>query len=184
MARQLKVFRTPIGFHDAYVAASSRKAALEAWGADVDLFARGAAEQVTDPGLMEEPLAQPGRVIRKVRGTMEEHLAALPDAPKPKQSASAVDVKPSRSVKSAPSHKPKPRPSRSALDEAETAIRDADQRFDEERRELAVREAALAKERSALEAAHDRQIRKLDNERVEHEQAYRADVEKWIAEQE
>ena len=35
MARtgRLKVFRTSIGFHDAYVAAPSRKAALEAWGA-------------------------------------------------------------------------------------------------------------------------------------------------------
>ncbi len=34
MARKLKVFRTPAGFHDAYVAAPSRKAALAAWGAD------------------------------------------------------------------------------------------------------------------------------------------------------
>jgi hypothetical protein len=41
MARALKVFRTPIGFHDDYVAASSRKAALEAWGGDADLFACG-----------------------------------------------------------------------------------------------------------------------------------------------
>ena len=30
MPRKLKVFRTPTGFHDAYVAAPSRKAALEA----------------------------------------------------------------------------------------------------------------------------------------------------------
>lgn len=30
----LKVFRTPIGFHDAYVAVPSQKAALEAYGAD------------------------------------------------------------------------------------------------------------------------------------------------------
>jgi hypothetical protein len=28
---KLKVFRTPIGFHDAYVAAPSKKAALAAW---------------------------------------------------------------------------------------------------------------------------------------------------------
>jgi hypothetical protein len=32
-AAKLKVFRTPIGFHDAYVAAPSQKAALEAWEA-------------------------------------------------------------------------------------------------------------------------------------------------------
>ena len=33
MARALKTFRTAIGFHDAYGAAPSRKAALKAWGA-------------------------------------------------------------------------------------------------------------------------------------------------------
>eukprot|EP01035_Chromulina_nebulosa_P046785 gene46785-63390_t len=57
MPRQLKVFRTPIGFHDAYVAAPSRKAALQAWGSDADLFARGMAEIVTDPALTAGPLA-------------------------------------------------------------------------------------------------------------------------------
>ena len=31
---KLKVYRTPIGFHDAYVAAPSQKAALDAWGSD------------------------------------------------------------------------------------------------------------------------------------------------------
>ena len=35
---KLKVFRTAIGFHDAYVASPSRAAALRAWGADTDLF--------------------------------------------------------------------------------------------------------------------------------------------------
>ncbi|MCP2775198.1 hypothetical protein, partial [Salmonella enterica] len=54
-AAKLKVYRTPIGFHDAYVAAPSQKAALQAWGSDADLFARGVAEQVADPALMEEP---------------------------------------------------------------------------------------------------------------------------------
>jgi len=53
MARkqQLKVFRTPIGFHDAYVAAPSQKAALEAWGTDTNLFEAGAAELDTEPKL-------------------------------------------------------------------------------------------------------------------------------------
>jgi hypothetical protein len=76
-AKKLKVYRTPIGFHDAYVAAPSQKAALEAWGSDADLFARKVAEQVTDPKLMTEPLARPGQVIRKLRGTAEEQLASL-----------------------------------------------------------------------------------------------------------
>ena len=59
----LKVYRTTTGFHDAYVAAPSQKAALEAWGTDKNLFARGVAEQVTDPKLTAEPLAAPGTLM-------------------------------------------------------------------------------------------------------------------------
>ncbi|MDB5673064.1 MAG: hypothetical protein JWM65_46, partial [Sphingomonas bacterium] len=78
MPRQLKVYRTPIGFHDAYVAAPSQKAALEAWGSDANLFARGMAEIVTDPALTSEPLASPGKVVRRLRGSADDHFAALP----------------------------------------------------------------------------------------------------------
>ena len=75
--QKLKVFRTPIGFHDAYVAAPSQKAALEAWGADANLFARGEAEEVTEPKLAKAPLEHPGKVVKVLRGTKAEHLAAL-----------------------------------------------------------------------------------------------------------
>lgn len=75
--QKLKVFRTPIGFHDAYVAAPSQKAALEAWGSDADLFARGSAEEVTDPELMKAPLESPGTIVKVLRGTKAEQLAAL-----------------------------------------------------------------------------------------------------------
>lgn len=59
--QKLKVYRTPIGFHDAYVAAPSQKEALVAWGSDSNLFAQKIAEEVSDPELMKEPLARPGR---------------------------------------------------------------------------------------------------------------------------
>ena len=65
----LKVYRTPIGFHDAYVAAPSQKAALQAWGSDANLFARGVAELVTDPALTAEPhryIAQPTLALSTV----------------------------------------------------------------------------------------------------------------------
>ncbi|WP_341207141.1 hypothetical protein [uncultured Sphingomonas sp.] len=104
MPRKLKVFRTAAGFNDAYVAAPSRKAALAAWGATADLFARGAAEEVTDPALMEAPLAAPGEVVKISRGSAEEQLAA---APAPQRAG-----KPAVSRKSAA--KPVPQPSRGA----------------------------------------------------------------------
>lgn len=81
-AARLKVYRTPIGFHDAYVAAPSQKAALSAWGSAHDLFATGEAELVIDPALMKPPLAKPGEIVRRVRGTAAEHIAALPAEPK------------------------------------------------------------------------------------------------------
>src|SRR3990170_730203 len=100
---KLKVFRTTSGFHDSYVAAPSRTAALSAWGANTDLFAMGAAEQVTDAKLMAEPLANPGTVIKRSRGTAGEHLsAARPGRAKPKK----------RTAKSAKANKAVPPPSR------------------------------------------------------------------------
>ncbi|WP_448536846.1 hypothetical protein [Sphingobium yanoikuyae] len=76
--QRLKVFRTPIGFHDAYVPATSQKAALSAWGTDANLFARGAAERVTNEELSREPLENPGKIIKRLRGTAEEYMGSLP----------------------------------------------------------------------------------------------------------
>jgi hypothetical protein len=79
---KLKVYRTPIGFHDALVAAPNQKAALDAWGASTNLFSQGSANVVTDPKLTREPLANPGEVIKVPRGTRAEQLAALGKAHK------------------------------------------------------------------------------------------------------
>ncbi|WP_426261424.1 hypothetical protein [Sphingomonas sp. DC1100-1] len=174
MARKLKVFRTSIGFHDAYVAAPSQKAALQAWGTHTDLFARGVAEQVTDAALMEEPLAHPGQVIRKPRGTVDDHLAALPVTPKRKP-ADATDAPPAKPRRT----KPKPRPSRSKLDQAEQAIDEAEQRYDAARRDLAAREAALRKERQTLDNDRDLERERLETARADQEQHYREAMAAW-----
>lgn len=115
MASRLKLFRTPIGFHDAYVAATSQKAALAAWGADVDLFARGVAQSVDDPRLLAEAAENPGTVIKLARGTAEGHLASA-GTPKARQRR---DGDRGRAAAKSPPAKPKPRPSRRALDLAE-----------------------------------------------------------------
>ena len=80
MPRALKVFRAAVGFFDAVVAAPSRRAALEAWGARGDLFALGEAEEVNDLALREEALARPGEVIRIPRG---DHAALVAAAKRP-----------------------------------------------------------------------------------------------------
>ena len=83
MPRALRVYRLPIGFHDAYVAAPTQKAAIEAWRSDKDVFQRGQAELVTDAELTKEPLENPGKVIKRLRGTAAEQIAALGEAPAP-----------------------------------------------------------------------------------------------------
>lgn len=147
MARALKVFRTAAGFHDAFVAAPSRKAALAAWGADKDLFAKGLAEEVSDPALKGAALARPGEVIRVLRGTPEDQLAALGDLP-------ASRKRPAASPASKPLRAPKPRPAtppdRESLDLAEKALDAARARHKGEMAAIESRIAALSKERDRL----------------------------------
>jgi len=172
MPRALKVFRLPIGFHDAYVAAPSQKAAAEAWGSDISVFARGEADLVTDPKLAEAPLASPGKVIKRLRGTAEEQIAALGsgEAPAGRKAAAPARKKPSP---------PTPRPSRAALDEAETALAAAEARQAEARQELGAREAALARERAALEKKQREEQERLEAQRDEAEAAYEEALRRW-----
>jgi hypothetical protein len=193
-AQKLKVYRTPIGFHDAYVAAPSQKAALEAWGADANLFARGIAELVEDPELTREPLEKPGAVIRRLRGTAAEQLAALPaDPPRhravaPRDGQDPEDAVPRRrkaspAAKATPKPKPKPklvpRPDRTALDKAQEAMEEIEARHRRERDALAAREAELAKKRRATEKAHDAEVARAQKEIDRAEAAYERAMRKW-----
>jgi DNA repair exonuclease SbcCD ATPase subunit len=165
----LKVFRTPIGFHDAYVAAPSQKAALEAWGSDADLFARGIAEQVKDPELTREPLERPGEVIRRSRGTAEEQIASLPKskprrrvAEEPEAAEEPEEETPAPKKRASRPAKTKPRPDRSALDQTEQAIAEVEQDYARVRAELARREEALRRERKEAERKYDQVRAKLE----------------------
>lgn len=182
MARKaaLKVFRTPIGFHDAYVAAPSRKAALRAWGADKDLFASGSAELVTDPALTAEPLAAPGEVIKRSRGSLADHLAAASRS-KPKPKAKPQSEK-GRAAPPTRIRAPKPRPSRDKLDQAEAAVAAFETRAATERAELDRREAELLKQRKALNARQRHEADKLDAQRERARARYEREMERWRAE--
>lgn len=171
MARssKLKVYRTPVGFHDAYVAAPSQKAALKAWGSGHDLFARGVAEIVTDPTLTAAALASPGTVVKRSRGTAAEQIAALP---KDKvRTAPRADTKP-------PQRKPR-RPSRRALDEAEAKLAAVEQRFADAREALRTREQALARERRDLEKDETAAVDRAQEQQAEAERAYREAMDAW-----
>ena len=173
---KLKVFRTSIGFHDAYVAAPSQKAAIEAWGTGKDVFARGEAEIVTDPALTAAPLANPGQIVKRLRGTTAEQIATLQAEEEPVRPAAKGKAK-ARPAK--PSPKPKPRPSRAALEEAEAALAEAEARQTAALREIAEREAALERERKALETRHREERERLEARREKAESAFEQAMRRW-----
>ena len=69
MARKLKTYQTSLGFYELAVAAPSMKAAIEAWGADPDIFRLGFARQTDDPAIVEAAMASPGSVLRRSAGS-------------------------------------------------------------------------------------------------------------------
>jgi hypothetical protein len=69
MARKLKTYQTSLGFFDLAIAAPSMKAALEAWGADSNLFHQGAAKESHDPDVIAKTMAKPGVVLRRPVGS-------------------------------------------------------------------------------------------------------------------
>lgn len=168
---KLKVYRTPIGFHDAYVAAPSMKAALKAWGTTKNLFSRGAAEIVTDPKLTKEPLAKPGEVIKRARGSAAEHRKA----------AGAGNGAPSRG-KTAPAPKTAkrpPRPNRKPLEKAEQALSAAQQQHERALADIDHRLDALQAKRRELVRKQESEIADLKEELAARESAYRRALDRW-----
>jgi hypothetical protein len=83
MGVKLKSFVTEQGFFELAVAASSRAAALRAWGMKHDLFAQGLARQTADKAVIAATMAKPGTVLRRPLGTktvfgVEANLPKVP----------------------------------------------------------------------------------------------------------
>ncbi len=141
---RLKIFCTTSGFYDSVVAAPSRKAALEAWGAKTDLFSMGAAGVVTDKKLAEKALKRPGEVIRfKRTGKREE---APPARKKPAGKAR--------------------RPSRARLEAAERGLAKIDEELARETAAIEKELKKLEEKRARLEARHAK-ARKAAEQKVE-----------------
>ena len=69
MARKLKIYRASLGFFDQAIAAPSMKAALEARGADSNLFHQGVAKESDDSDVMAAIMAKPGIVLKRPVGS-------------------------------------------------------------------------------------------------------------------
>lgn len=176
--QKLKVYRTPIGFHDAYVAAPSQKAALEAWGTNANLFAQGAAELVVDEALSAVPLQRPGEVVKVLRGSRAEQVAALGKAAMNRaktkdRSRSKAGIKTPRLARGA-----RPKPSRAKLAKAEEAVAALRSKQARELEQIARQEQALARKRRELERRQRALLDALEQKAAEERSRYELAMEK------
>jgi len=166
MAKKLKTYETSLGFFDLAIAAPSMKAALEAWGADSNLFHQGAAKQSEDPDVVAATMAKPGVMLKRPvgsNGPFKVH-AELPT------NLDDATARPSKAARSKPAgRKPKKTSSRPTDKAAEQKAAVAYERERKRRdRERAREEAARQKQREHRQQAVDKAQSALDKAEREH----------------
>jgi hypothetical protein len=163
MARKLKTYQTLLGFFDLAMAAPSMKAALEAWGADSNLFHQGAAKESRDPDVIAATMAKPGVVLRRLvgsDGSFSQH------AELPTDLGGAGPTKAARKSGGHKAKKPSSRPVDKAVERKAALAYDREQRSRE--LERAKEEAAKQKDRERRQQAVDKAQAALDKAEGEH----------------
>jgi hypothetical protein len=193
MARKLKTYQTSLGFFDLAIAAPSMKAALEAWGADSNLFHQGAAKESGDPDVIAAAMEKPGAVLRRPvgsDGSFSEH-AELPtnlDGDKRPTKASRKSKGSKAKKPSLPVDKAADRKATLAYEkeqkrrERERASEEAARERERERRQLAVDKAQAALE--TAERKHAKKVAAIQVEVEALEKKSQAENERWDKEKE
>jgi hypothetical protein len=173
MAKKLKTYETSLGFFDLAIAAPSMKAALEAWGADSNLFHQGAAKQSEDRDVVAATMAKPGVVRKRPVGS---------DGPFGEHAALPKNL--GQDGRKKPAHKPSAKATKTPAQPDKAADRKAAQAYERERqrreREEAKEEAARQKERERRQRAIDKAQTALEKAKQEHTRraaALRAEIE-------
>jgi colicin import membrane protein len=193
MARKLKTFETSLGFFDLAIAAPSMKAALDAWGADSNLFHQGVARESTDPDVIAATLAKPGVILKRPVGTHGpfRQEAELPaslargDSDRPKNTR-ATPRKGRRKANKQPLRATDDKAARKAAlaFEKEQKRRERERQKEEAASEKARerRQQAVAHAQAALDAAereHDKRATAIDAEREAVETKAQAEDARW-----
>ncbi|TKV74153.1 cell envelope biogenesis protein TolA [Bradyrhizobium elkanii] len=167
MSRKLKTFVTSLGFFDRAIAAPSMKAALEAWGADSNLFHQGAAEETDDPDIVAATMAAPGVVLKRPvgsRGAFRERADLPTDVELEDASTKAAKAKAGKRPKTTqPKRQSDPAAERKA---AAAYEREERHRSRQRAKEQAVRDRLRKRRQAAMEKAQ----RTLDVARERHEE--------------
>jgi hypothetical protein len=173
MARKLKTYQTSLGFFEQAIAAPSMKAALEAWGADSNLFHQGAAKESTDPDIVAATMKKPGVVLKRPvgsNGSFGEHAELPTNLGRAQRNKTAPAPKVRKTKKSSA-------PPDKTADRKAARAYEAEQRRRE--REQAKEEAARQKARERIRRAVDKAQAALDAAEREHgERRAKIDVER------
>jgi hypothetical protein len=165
MARKLKTYQTSLGFFDQAIAAPSMKAALEAWGADSNLFHQGAAKESDDPAVIAATMKKPGVVLKRPVGS---------DGPFGENAELPTDFGDSRGRATKAARKPEGRKPKKAASRPvdKAAERKAAHSYDREQknrdRERAREENARQKKRERRQQAVDKAQAAFDDAEREH----------------
>lgn len=182
MPRKLKTYQTSMGFFELAIAAPSMKAALEAWGAESNLFHQGMAKQVAESAVVNATMAKPGVVLKRPVGSTGEFTddAKLPTdlvagggqrstAKKRSSSKHRSSVDNERSVRKAAVAYEKQEARRERTRQREEAAR--------KRQDDAIQSAKAAIEKAERE--HERKMREIDDERAHLEKRSQVELTRW-----
>jgi hypothetical protein len=162
MAKKLKTYETSLGFFDLAIAAPSMKAALEAWGADSNLFHQGVAKESHDPDVIAATMAKPGVVLKRPVGS---------DGPFGENAELPKNLGQDGGKKAA--RKPPAQARKSSAHPDKAAER---RREREEAREEAARQKERARRQEAVDKAQAA-LDKAEREHVERAGAFREEAE-------
>jgi hypothetical protein len=187
MARKLKTYQTSLGFFDLAIAAPSMKAALEAWGADSNLFHQGVARQTDEPAVVAATRSRPGVILKRPVGS---HGAFGEHAELPKHLSGDKPI-PQRAKARTKQRKQLPRPTdEKAAKKAALAFEKEQRRRERERqkeeaasaKERERRQRATAKAEAAMEKAeqaHHKRASTLETERAALDNRSKAEDARW-----
>jgi hypothetical protein len=173
MARKLKTYQTSLGFFDQAIAAPSMKAALEAWGAESNLFHQGAAKESADPDVIAATMKRPGVVLKRPVGS---------DGPFGEHAELPKNLAQNARERAAP-EPPVRKATKSSIRPDKAADRRAAQAYERERqrreREEAAEEVARQKERDRRQPVDKAQasLGKAEEEHGKRADALRAELE-------
>jgi colicin import membrane protein len=161
------------------------KAALEAWGADSNLFHQGVAKESDDPDVVAATMSRPGVILRRPVGSdglFGEH-AELPQLTGDKLAKLAKSR--SKSKRQPPREINDKAARRAALEfeksqrqrESERRNEEATKAKERERREKAIAQAQAEFEKAKRE--HDSRTRAIEAERAKLEQRAQGEQDRW-----